>query len=688
MSATICSRCGKSNRLGASFCNDCGAALVTRLQNGQVLHGQYTIIRLLGRGGMGAVYLARETIAKAQRQVVIKEMLDYFDPTDQQEEAKAQQRFETEASTLVTLNRPGIPIPQIFNFFTEGGRNYIVMDYIEGKNLEQGLTHEDEDRKEIKGQPYGAEEVERWGIQVCKVLEYLAQKNVVHLDIKPANLILDRTGDIWLVDFGTAKSQRAMQTTGQVGMQQTSVFGTAGYAPPEQYHGRVEPRTDVYALAATLYHLVTDDDPRTHPFLFPKLNRLPRHLANALSQATERDVSQRPTAAEFGRLLARKQTGRGKLWLILLVVLALTVIGLWYTADRMVTSRAEKTATAVAQQTGTAMVQAQAMATISAQQTGMVIAETTAMAYAQQTSTANAQAQSTATMSVEQTATAMAGLEGTALFVAQQTGTAIAWTTATAAAQQTATAVIQAAATGFAQQTGTAVVETAAAIAKVTERAIAGAAATASAHQINTAVVQTVTAAVQQTETTNARATATANAQQTSTATARTTATAIDLQTATVVARATATISIRQTSTAAARTTTTAVIRQTATAIVRRTATAIAGATATARARQPIPTPVPEVFGAIYKGQICRNKCIDYGSRVDLCFWSNFNTQARVTVYSFDTKQEFDLGNWDLGGEKQCIYDSPMSAPYGKNKLEIRSYDGPSRSINFCVDDC
>ncbi len=589
MSATICSRCGKSNRLGASFCNCCGAPFVARLQIGQVLHGQYTIIRLLGRGGMGAVYLASQTIAKAQRHMVIKEMLDYFDPADPQEEAKARQRFEAEASTLVNLNQAGIRIPQIFDFFTEGGRNYIVMDYIEGKNLEEGLTHEDEDGKEIKGQPYDTKEVKRWGIQVCKVLEHLAQKNVVHLDIKPANLILDRNGDIWLVDFGTAKAQRAMQTTGRVGMKQTSIFGTEGYAPPEQYAGRVEPRTDVYSLAATLYHLLTDDHPRRHSFVFPKLDKLPKHLANALRQATEQDVSQRPTAVEFGQLLDQKgdgQGGRWKIWPILLVGLVLTVIGVWFAANQMATVRAERTATAVAQQTETAI--AQATATAYAQYTGTVAAETaitiaqaTTTVYAQQTSIANAQAQATATMSVNQTGTAMAQLEGTVLFVAQQTGTAIAQATATASARQTSVAIASTATAG-AQQTGTAVVGTAAAIARVTETAIAGATATASAREISTAVARTVTAAAQQTETAIANAAATASARQISTAVAQT-ATAGAQQTETAIAAATATASARQIRAAVAQTATAGAQQ---TAIARRTATAIAQATATVHAKR------------------------------------------------------------------------------------------------------
>jgi serine/threonine protein kinase len=310
----ICSRCNASNRPNARYCSNCGAVLgnnvnvgFVQLSTGRLMHSRYTIEHPLGKGGMGAVYLASETIAHRKRQVVVKEMLEYYDADDPEGETRARQRFESEAATLVSLNFAGIP--QIFDFFSESGRNYIVMQFIEGRNLESGLTHYDDSGNLISGNLYPPDQVRQWGRQLCKVLENLAAQNIIHMDIKPANLILDRAGDVWLVDFGTAKAQWVTLPGGKVGMQKSSVYGTAGYAPPEQYTGKVNPRSDVYALAATLYHLLTDDDPRMHPFNFPRLNELPQDLATALERSLAQNVDQRIDASEFRRLLELKPSG-------------------------------------------------------------------------------------------------------------------------------------------------------------------------------------------------------------------------------------------------------------------------------------------------------------------------------------------------------------------------------------------
>lgn len=267
------------------------------------MNGKYTILHPLGKGGMGAIYLAGETIASRQRQVVVKEMLEYYDPADPQGPAKAQKRFETEAATLVSLSSPGIP--QIFDYFSDSGRNYIVMQFIQGRNLESGLTHLDDNDKPVSGKPYSPEQVRQWGIQVCKVLEYLAGQNVIHMDIKPANLIVDQSDNVWLVDFGTAKAQWVALPGGQVGLKKSSVYGTLGYAPPEQSAGRPEHRSDVFALAATLYHLLTDDDPGAKPYAFSQMSRIPPDIASALRPALEGDVNRRIPAARLRRLLDR-----------------------------------------------------------------------------------------------------------------------------------------------------------------------------------------------------------------------------------------------------------------------------------------------------------------------------------------------------------------------------------------------
>lgn len=266
------------------------------------MRGKYTLLRPLGKGGMGELYLASETIANHDRMVVVKEMLDYYDLKDPLGKARAQHRFETEAAALVSLSVAGVP--QIFDYFSENGRNYIVMQFIEGENLETRLTHVNEQGSLVKGRPYPVEQVRTWGADLCRILQALTAKNIIHMDIKPANLILDATGDIWLVDFGTVKTQRYTPPAGKAGIKKSSVYGTLGYASPEQTNGKPEARSDVYALAATLYHLMTDDDPADPPGAFAKLGQLPDDVSRALQRALTVDVRQRASAAEFGRLLA------------------------------------------------------------------------------------------------------------------------------------------------------------------------------------------------------------------------------------------------------------------------------------------------------------------------------------------------------------------------------------------------
>lgn len=261
--------------------------------------GAYRILEPLGRGGMGALYLAADTGA-FDRKCVVKELLDYYDPTDPDEALLAQVRFETEARLLSQLSHPGIP--RIYTYFSEAGRHYIVMEYIEGETLERAVTHADAVGRTAAARPFPAEEVVRHAIRICKVLEYLAAQPtpVVHHDIKPANLIIDRSsGEVRLVDFGTARSRTPWATQARLQRGASALFGTEGYAAPEQHQGLSDARSDVYGLAATVYHLLTDDDPGGHPFQFTELGTLPSSLSEALSRALRLEVRRRSSAAEF-----------------------------------------------------------------------------------------------------------------------------------------------------------------------------------------------------------------------------------------------------------------------------------------------------------------------------------------------------------------------------------------------------
>ena len=291
--------CGHLNRSNARFCVRCGRPLRqvhwSALRVGHLLRGgAYRILGPLGKGGMGALYLASDTAA-FDRKCVIKELLAYYDPEDEAEVRQAQARFESEARLLAELSHPGIP--RIYSYFSEAGRHYIVMEYIEGETLEQAVTHTDAAGRAIAGRPLAPEVVIRHAIRVSRVLEYLTGRPapVIHQDIKPANLIVDRiSSEVRLVDFGTAQMTVAQAVGGTA-----PGFGTRGYAAPELYQGVSDPRSDVYALAVSVYHMLTDDDPGDHPFSFPKLGTLPATLAEVLERALRPELGRRSTALEL-----------------------------------------------------------------------------------------------------------------------------------------------------------------------------------------------------------------------------------------------------------------------------------------------------------------------------------------------------------------------------------------------------
>jgi serine/threonine protein kinase len=269
--------------------------------------GRYRVLRALGRGGMGAVWLVAQTRA-FDRPAVLKEVIDYFDPLDPDARRRAAERFEAEARTLGELKHPGIP--DLYAYFSEGEHHYLVMELIEGPSLADGP---DAGRPRRAALPPA--DVLHYTAEIAAVLEYLAgrQPPVVHNDVKPANIVVDQnSGQAVLVDFGTAQTRylRSVRRGTRPDPQSDSVYGTVGYAAPELYRGQAEPRSDVYALAATAYHLLTGDDPRDHPNQYPKLATLPSALAEALRGALAEEVDRRPTAAEFRRQLEAVQAGQ------------------------------------------------------------------------------------------------------------------------------------------------------------------------------------------------------------------------------------------------------------------------------------------------------------------------------------------------------------------------------------------
>jgi tRNA A-37 threonylcarbamoyl transferase component Bud32 len=244
------------------------------------LQDRYRIVRMLGGGGMGQVYLAHDT-RLADKPCAVKELIP--DPhLSAEERAQSAAQFQREAAVLAHLNHSHLP--NVSDYFEENGRFYLVMDYIEGETLEARLI----------ASPGGLaqEDVVEWASQLCDVLGYLHSQDppVIFRDMKPANVMITPEGQVKLIDFGVVRLFDPSKGT------DTLKMGTAGYAPPEQYAGRGQttPRSDVYALGATLYELLTGDDPTEHPFVFTPPRQLRPGVSQVLSDAVMRAVSMAP----------------------------------------------------------------------------------------------------------------------------------------------------------------------------------------------------------------------------------------------------------------------------------------------------------------------------------------------------------------------------------------------------------
>lgn len=307
MSEIICPHCQASNRSDARFCVECGSTLIseapsilgtpqadidedpTRIetQKGKILQGRYRIERELGRGGFGAVYQAWDI--SLQRACAVKENLNTS--------PSAQRQFAREATVLANLSHPNLPrVTDHFSIPDQG--QYLVMDFVEGDDLNSILRRE-------KTLP-----VERclgWIIQVAEALVYLhsRQPAVLHRDIKPSNIRVTPEDKAMLVDFGLVKiSDPGLKTT--MGARAL----TPGYAPPEQYGiGRTDQRSDLYALGATLYKLLTSQEPlesvqRAAGLQIKPVRQLNPNIPPRLEQVIEKSMALDPaqryqSAAEF-----------------------------------------------------------------------------------------------------------------------------------------------------------------------------------------------------------------------------------------------------------------------------------------------------------------------------------------------------------------------------------------------------
>src|SRR5215471_5486911 len=245
------------------------------LAAGKVLNNRYQVVRRIGGGGMGAVYLAKDrNLGDAPR--AVKEMIESHLDDAQHEKAIAD--FKRESLLLTELEHPSIPTVYDYFYDDASERFYLVMKFVPGSDLASRL----------RASPGGRIDeltVTEWGAQVADVLHYLHTRPqpIIYRDLKPANLMIDSNNNrIMLIDFGIARWVNKKEKG-------VTAVGTMGYAPPELFSGQADPRVDIYSLGATMFHLATGSDPQDNPLLifdFTK-NPRPRQINPALSSEIE-----------------------------------------------------------------------------------------------------------------------------------------------------------------------------------------------------------------------------------------------------------------------------------------------------------------------------------------------------------------------------------------------------------------
>jgi serine/threonine protein kinase len=298
-SPIYCNNCGAANQAQTTLCFACGQLLAAAIEDTSrpsqvgspaslaLLAGRYRIIDMVGKGGFGAVYKA-EDVKRHNALVAIKQInLRGLHPRDVIE---ATDTFNREVSLLSGLTHPNLP--RIYDHFTDPEHWYLAMDFIEGETLDEYLSKVRRGHLSVEGVLY-------IGIQLCTVLDYLhtQQPPIIFRDVKPANVMRTADGHLYLIDFGIARRF----TPGQ--KRDTTVLGSPGYAPPEQYgKAQTTVQSDIYSLGATLRSLLTGNDPSESTFGYTSSSvqdrEVPANLERLLVQMVELDASKRPASMD------------------------------------------------------------------------------------------------------------------------------------------------------------------------------------------------------------------------------------------------------------------------------------------------------------------------------------------------------------------------------------------------------
>jgi serine/threonine protein kinase len=263
-----CDACRSQSRPGSLVCERCASALP--LAAGTVLNGgkqRYRLEKHLKSGGFGAVYKATRQSDGAT--VAVKEMIC----TDPAGRAIRYEFFRRESRILQEAQAFRI-VPEFHDFFDVGNDAFLVLEFVQGEDLLRRMTH--------LGQPYAPTQVVGWAIQICDVLQWMhtQQPPMVHRDLKPDNIMLVGAGPgIKMIDFGAVRATGKRPATSNP--MPTGIVYAEGYSPLEQIAGKAEPRSDLFALSATMYHLLTMEHPSD---VAPARNRLPASCPKWLAE--------------------------------------------------------------------------------------------------------------------------------------------------------------------------------------------------------------------------------------------------------------------------------------------------------------------------------------------------------------------------------------------------------------------
>jgi len=270
MSSIVCIKCGAKNDQSARFCGQCGEklAVIQLIPVSSVIRKRYKVEAILRQGPYSAVVKALD--GNRGREVALKEVL--LPETGPAAIESTIQGFKAKAGLLFHMSHPSLA--RVTDFFVESGKCYIVMDFIHGQDLQTIID-------ERNYTPLPQSQVLKWLIRILDALDYLHSHTpqLLFQDLKPSHIMISARGPVFLVDFGVSDYFKSLKSGG--------LFGTPGFAAPEQYKGFSDHRSDIYSLGAILHYLLSGINPASPnrpPFLFQGIRDVNPHVSSSFEK--------------------------------------------------------------------------------------------------------------------------------------------------------------------------------------------------------------------------------------------------------------------------------------------------------------------------------------------------------------------------------------------------------------------